>query len=122
MEIDAALKIIRSLADGKDPETGKTFPPSSPYQRPDTIRALTTAAEVLDKINKNPAHRIAIGGNVGKPWMEDEDALLKSEFEQKVPYIEMARRHKRTLGGVMAHLARLGLIEDNPNYKMSPRT
>lgn len=118
MEIDAALKIIRSLADGIDPETGKAFPINSPYQRPDTIRALMQAAEILEKIANNPAHRIAIGGNVGKPWLEEEDNVLRAEFKNKVPYIQMARSHKRTLGGVMAHLARLGLIEDNASYKM----
>jgi hypothetical protein len=118
MEIDAALKIIRSLADGIDPVTGKAFPPDSPYQNPDSIRALMTAAEILERIEKSPAKRIAIGGNVGKPWLEEEDNVLRSEFEKKVPYIQMARNHKRTLGGIMAHLARLGLIEENTSYKM----
>jgi hypothetical protein len=35
MESDRAKAIIRSLADGINPQTGIAFPPDSPYQQAD---------------------------------------------------------------------------------------
>lgn len=43
MEHGRAKEIIRRLADGRDPATGDLFPPNSPYQQADTVRALYVA-------------------------------------------------------------------------------
>ena len=48
MEKADALKIIQQLADGIDPHTGKAFGADSPYQHPDTVRALFVALRALD--------------------------------------------------------------------------
>ena len=50
METDTALRILRVLSDGIDPVTGEVFPPESPYQRADTIRALLKAVDALKTI------------------------------------------------------------------------
>ncbi len=47
MEEQRALEIVMQLADGVDPKTGSALPPESPYQDPDTIRALFMAILAL---------------------------------------------------------------------------
>jgi len=47
IELDQAKIILRSLADGRDPATGEQFPPNSPYQQVDTVRALFIAVDAL---------------------------------------------------------------------------
>lgn len=42
MTSSAAIPILQALADGLDPATDEAFPPDSPYQRADTIRAIYT--------------------------------------------------------------------------------
>jgi len=48
MDHPNALAILKILSEGNDPETGKAFPPDSPYQRPGVIRALFHAVGVLE--------------------------------------------------------------------------
>jgi len=44
-----ALSVVRSLANGIDPESGEVFAADSVYQRAQTVRALVAAAEALEK-------------------------------------------------------------------------
>ena len=44
MDQAQALAIVRSLANGVDPESGEVFTPDSAYQRPQVVRALYEAA------------------------------------------------------------------------------
>lgn len=55
MELSAALDILRRLAEGIDPATGEVYPSDSPYQQPQVIRALFTAIEHLEKVQKRQA-------------------------------------------------------------------
>ncbi len=57
MDHDEALTILKHLSDGNDPETGKPFPPDSPYQRPDVIRALFHAVRELENSPASEARR-----------------------------------------------------------------
>ncbi len=50
-----ATEILRSLADGLDPATGQPFPPDSPYQQADTVRALHAALDALAAASGAPA-------------------------------------------------------------------
>jgi hypothetical protein len=50
METDRATEILRLLGEGIDPFTGEIFPQNSPYQHPDTVRALFKAIDALRKI------------------------------------------------------------------------
>ena len=50
MDQAQALAIVRSLANGVDPESGEVFPPESAYQRPQVVRALYVAAAALERI------------------------------------------------------------------------
>ena len=79
MEKQAALNIIQQLANGVDPHSGEVFRADSPYQHPDTVRALFIAVRALEE---QPAPRQRAAGsenapqNAGKPWSGDEDKAL----------------------------------------------
>lgn len=47
MDESKALEIVMKLVDGVNPRTGESLPPESPYQDPETIRALFTAVLAL---------------------------------------------------------------------------
>lgn len=48
MNLEKALEIIKVLADGIDPFTGEVFPPDSPYQNADMVRALHIAIDAME--------------------------------------------------------------------------
>jgi hypothetical protein len=52
MDAAQALAVVRSLANGVDPESGEVFPPESSYQRPQVVRALYEAATALERIER----------------------------------------------------------------------
>ena len=49
MELDQTKISLRSLADRRDPATGKQFQPNIPYQTADAIRALFMALETSER-------------------------------------------------------------------------
>ena len=42
-----------------------------------------------------------------------EEAILKKEFEDDLDYNEIARRHSRTQGAIIARLIKMGLVEES---------
>lgn len=52
MNIERCLKIIKSLANGIDPFTGEKYASGSPYQHPETVRALFRAVEGLQALQR----------------------------------------------------------------------
>ena len=114
MEFDRAKEIIQALADGVDPYTGERFPADGPYQRADTVRALYTALEALDKPKRARAPR-PIDPNkprAGGPWSPEEEDRLRAAYTAHKPIPEIAAAHGRTPGAITARLVKLGLIED----------
>jgi len=99
------------LADGTNPFTGEIFPDDSPYQHPEMVRALHKAIELLEVEATRERKRKHLPENTGKPWTDEEDNQLISEFESNLRIPEIAERHKRTTGGIQARLERLGKIE-----------
>ena len=55
MDKSKAITIIEALANGTDPLTGEIFPPESPYQNAEVVRALFMATEVLKKVKDRNA-------------------------------------------------------------------
>ena len=76
-----ALSVVRSLANGVDPETGEVFPADSVYQRAQTVRALYAAAEALEKAERFERRKQQLPPKTGEPWTEDEDRKLLSGFD-----------------------------------------
>jgi hypothetical protein len=109
MDLDRAKEIVQALADGVDPYTGERFPADGPYQRADTVRALYKILEAADsgKKPKDPTKPRA-----GGRWTQEEEQKLRDEFQQNVPFEQIAKDHGRTRGAITARLVKLGLIED----------
>ncbi len=113
MEKLKALEIIQLLADGTNPFTGEEFPPESPYQHPQIIRALFAAVDVLKKHPKHIQRQKDLPENAGKPWPTEEDKLLEETFDSGKTIAELAEIHRRTRGAIKARLIRLGKIQLN---------
>ncbi len=122
METAAALKILQQLADGTDPQNGKAFGADSPYQHPDTVRALFVALRMLDAPPTAAKSRAAAAGenapsNSGKPWSDDEDKALATAFDTGKKILELATAHRRSRFAIEARLAKLGKIEPPANLR-----
>lgn len=107
METEQAQQIIRALAQGIDPHTGETYSGDSPYQHPQTVRALYIALDALQqgrKVKKLPE-------NAGKPWSPHEDAELAREFDAGKSIDGLASLHLRTPWAVKTRLVKLGKLE-----------
>ena len=110
MDIAQALAVIRSLANGVDPESGEVFPPESAYQRPQVVRALYEAAKALERTARFERRRAQMPAKTGEPWSEAEDRKLLAAFDAGRALQELAAAHERTMGAVRARLLKYGRI------------
>lgn len=124
MEKQAALNILQQLANGTDPHTGEVFRADSPYQHPDTVRALYFALRSLEAPptptpKQRPAGTENAPQNAGKPWSADEDNALASAFDagKKIP--RLAALHQRSRFAIETRLAKLGKIAPPANMRGS---
>jgi len=115
MNDERARAILQALANGADPASGAVFPAGSPYQHPDTVRALYRAIRALETVlsgtksrEKRPGQ--ALPGNAGKPWSPGEDAALAAAFDAGQPMKALAAAHGRSRFAIEARLAKLGKV------------
>ncbi len=108
METAEALRIIGALANGVNPHTGEVFLPDSPYQNPQTVKALLAAKSALERAQRSEERKRALPKRAGQRWDEKESALLSKEFEQGIPVKELAIKHKRTIGAIRSQLLKSG--------------
>src|SRR4029078_8363994 len=80
MEQAQALAVVRSLANGVDPETGEVFAADSGYQRPRVVRALYEAAAALERMERFERRKAQMPAKTGEPWTEDEDRKPLARF------------------------------------------
>jgi hypothetical protein len=110
MESSEALAVVRSLANGVDPESGEAFPQESPYQRPQVVRALFQAATALERAERFERRKLDLPRKSGQPWTEDEDRKLLAGFDAGRGLQELAISHERTSTGVRARLVKYGRL------------
>jgi hypothetical protein len=110
MEATEALGILSALANGVHPTTGEVFPPESPYQQAEVVRALFVATRALESAGRPTTRARALPGNVGKPWTGEEDQRLLAAFDAGQALGSIARAHERTIGGIEARLVKHGRI------------
>ena len=107
MQLDAALPIVRALADGVTPVTGEAYPEQSPYAEPRTLRALYSAVDLMQREVEREKRRARLPANFGKPWTESEDRPLASMHTPcRVPPSNLAstrRKHARTQSSIKIH-------------------
>lgn len=116
MQLEAALPIVRALADGVNPVTGEAYPETSPYAEPRALRALFSAVAMMEKEVERERRRLRLPANFGKPWSAEEDLQLATSFESGSSIPELARRHERTHGSIRLRLEKLGKIEPEATH------
>lgn len=114
MEIAEARKVITSLADGTDPDTGEVFPMDSPYQQPRVIRSLYVAIESMNRQGRYKKQD-SMWANAGAPWTPEEEERLRQAFDSGMPVDDLSRIHSRTPSAITARLEKLGMIEAEDN-------
>lgn len=117
MNADKALQILRRLAEGIDPYTGEVYPAESPYQHPDTVRALYAAIAALERVAKTEARQHRLPPNAGKPWTKAEETRLVQAFDEGRSIQQLAAEHGRTSGAITSRLQKLGKIEVPEEYR-----
>jgi hypothetical protein len=108
MDKSEGIKILKQLADGIDPFTGEVFPEDSPYQHPQTVRALFYAVMALEGMNDKQPNLDNGPANAGKSWEPDEDKQLIASFDSGMSIKDLALKHQRTRGAIQSRLIRLG--------------
>lgn len=120
MEIREAQNIVKTLAQGVDPNTGEVFAPDSPYNQPKVIRALFTVHDFVRQARKprmsageKRQENLDLGrpGNYGLPWKNDDRSQVATGFEEGKTIEELATTLERTQGAIRAELIRQGLVE-----------
>lgn len=110
MQNSEALRIIQALADGVDPTTGEVLEVDSPFQNPQIVRALFAAVDALERRVRAENRSRRLPENAGAPWTKEDDEELSRDFDASVNIPELAKKHRRTQGGIRARLERLGRI------------
>ena len=88
MQRDEVISILESLAHG---------------QPPVVVEALTAATNVMRKHTRPES--------AGRRWTDEEDALLRREFDEAFSVAELAQKHGRTRNAITLRLMKLGRID-----------
>lgn len=110
MRPDAALPIIRALADGVNPVTGEQYHEDSPYAEPRALRALFAAADCLQAEVDRQARKDRLPINFGRPWDADEDTRARTLYGNGYKVDAIATVLKRTTSSVRLRLRKLGVM------------
>ena len=113
MDISRAKEIISALAEGIDPTTGEVLPNNSVCNKGEIVRAFYTVLNHLDekKTKKN------LPANAGKPWTQEDEALLVGLYRSGAPKREICKTLQRTESGLAARLVHLGIIENRDIFR-----
>ncbi len=118
MEIQEALRIMRALADGVDPETGEALAADAVYQNPPVVRAFHCAVSALEHVQERERSKRTPPANAGKSWSRAEDQQVCEELRRGIDFNQIAKTHNRTIGSIIARLVKLGKIGPNTPLDM----
>jgi DNA-binding NarL/FixJ family response regulator len=107
MELQEALRIVRSLASGVNPESNQPLDENSLYRKPDIIKALNRALAALVQLERREREKPA---NAGRYWSKEEDVKVCDEVRQGLDFRQIAKEHNRSVGSIVARLVKLGQI------------
>ncbi len=111
MDEVTALRLIDTLANGVNPTSGEVLAADNPCQQPEVLRALWLASRALQEQRLRNLRQSSMPANVGKPWSEDENNALITEFHSGRALTDIASLHQRTQAGIQARLEKLGLLQ-----------
>jgi len=117
VEIEDALKIVRALANGKNPQTEEMLEAGSVCRQPLTVKALNRAISALVDAQARQSSRPI---NAFRAWTRAEDAQVCEELRQGKDFHEIAKAHNRTVPSIVARLVKLGEIAPKPISKPTP--
>ncbi|HZM45560.1 MAG TPA: hypothetical protein VFC14_12060 [Burkholderiales bacterium] len=125
MNKEQTLRILNALANGIHPATGEKFGADSPYQHPDTVRALFEAMRAVEGAGEAaPASSASTSAapaaerrpampesGSGSRWTSEEEQRLVNSFDMGRTVDELARAHSRSRAAIEARLVRLGKMD-----------
>ena len=114
MERERALKIVNALANGVHPATGEVFAADSPYQHPDTVRALFEAVRAMEGERQGVNQERKTGdmpANTFVRWTTEEEERLAAGFDAGRSSAELAKLHNRSRAAIEARLLKMGKID-----------
>src|SRR5262245_29943460 len=121
MDIEATLRIIEALADGADPDTGRSLPADHLCHRPGVVRALCRARTLIEREARRERRlgraRLMLPANTGKAWSLEEDRALIARLKTGTSIADMAILHARTQGAITARLEKLGQLSHAPSLQ-----
>ena len=115
MDRRQARRILGQLAAGRNPETGGALGARNPVQRPDVIRALNFAVDILDGSRQVSVHsgkpraprRPKRARQSYRPWTAVEERAVQSEWAAGKSIAVIARDCARSPNAVRARLTLL---------------
>jgi hypothetical protein len=94
------------------PATGAVFAADSPYQHPDTVRALFEAVRCLGtRANESDNGAPERQANTFVRWTPEEEERLAAAFDAGKASAELAKLHNRSRAAIEARLLKLGKID-----------
>ena len=114
MEKQDALKVLNALANGVHPVTGEVFAADSPYQHPDTVRALFEAMRAMQGSDTGTSGARKTAETPANPfvrWTPEEEERLTAGFDAGKSSAELAKLHNRSRAAIEARLLKLGKID-----------
>lgn len=105
-----SIEILSTLAKGIDPTSGEVFPPDSPYQNVEVVRALADGVSALQRTEKADARKKSAPAQAGRPWTAEEDKALLEAYSAGKTVKDLAKLHSRSDRAIISRLARLGGI------------
>jgi hypothetical protein len=112
-----AIKVMRALASGLDPESDEALEAGSLCRRPLVVKTLNRALGALVQLEQREREKPT---NAGRYWSRAEIAQVCEEVRKGVDFHEIAKLHNRTVGSIVARLVKLGKI--NAPRATSPAT
>jgi hypothetical protein len=117
MELEEAIKTIRALADGVNPETGEILPENSVCRAAQSVRALNRALAALIAQQEREKNRPQ---NAGRSWSRAEDEQVCEEVRQGNDFAQIAKAHNRSVPAIVARLVKLGKIAPSKPSRVLP--
>jgi hypothetical protein len=117
MEIQEAIKVIRALADGVNPNTLELLKDDSICRNPQAVMALNRALAALVTLQERELKKPA---SAGQYWSRAEDKQICEELHKGMDFEDIAKSHNRTVPSIIVRLVKLGKIAPNKSGSLFP--
>ena len=117
MELEEAITVVRSLAEGVDPGTKELCAEDSICRNPHVVKALNRALAALVAQQDRERNRPS---SAGKYWTRAEVEQVCEELRKGVDFQQIAKTHNRSVGSIVARLIKLGKISAGSSGQLFP--